>query len=103
MNPHFISLIDDIRHEAGFPFPVNSAFRHPTHPIEARKERLGAHTTGKAIDIGVYGDQALEVVKLALQHGIKRIGVKQHGPHAERFVHLDLCDDFPTPMIWTYE
>ena len=60
----------------------------------------GAHTTGKAIDIGVSGAKALTIIQKALAHGIHRIGVNQKG--TGRFIHLDMAEDYPTPAIWSY-
>ena len=104
----FLDLLNKIREECDFPFKVTSAYRHPTHPNEARKQATGAHCTGKAIDIAVRGEQALELVAVALANGITRIGVSQKG--AVRFIHLDICtkedfpdrDYFPESTIWSY-
>ena len=100
MDAHFMELMDDIRERAGFPFVVTSGYRSPDHPIEARKSAPGAHTTGKAIDIAVSGERALRLIEIAQQAGIKRIGVNQKG--SGRFIHLDVCDDRPSPAIWSY-
>lgn len=95
-----MELMDSIRAMAGFPFVVTSAYRCPDHPIEAKKSAPGAHTTGKAIDIAVKGHRALRLIELAQQAGIQRIGVNQKGNG--RFIHLDVCDDRPSPAIWSY-
>ncbi len=96
----FMKLIDYLRDQAGFPFVVTSGYRCPDHPIEVKKNAPGAHTTGKAIDIAVQGERALRLIELAQQAGIKRIGVNQKG--GGRFIHLDVCDDRPSPAIWSY-
>ena len=96
----FMQVIDEMRHTAGFAFPVTSAYRCPNHPAEAAKSAPGAHTTGLAIDIGVSRGRAFRVIELALSAGIKRIGINQKGNG--RFIHLDMCDDRLTPTIWTY-
>ena len=99
----FLATLNAIRKECGFSFPISSAYRCPNHPIEARKEVAGAHTTGKAVDILANGENALEIVRVAQKHGINRIGIQQKG--GGRFIHLDACteeDGFPCPAIWTY-
>ena len=96
----FVDLLDSIRAEAGFAFPITSGYRCADHPIEARKAVPGSHSTGKAVDIGVSGDRALKVIELALGAGIQRIGVNQKG--SGRFIHLDVCTDKTTPAIWSY-
>lgn len=100
MDGDFMELMDSIRAMAGFPFVVTSGYRCPDHPIEANKSAPGAHTTGKAIDIAVKGHRALRLIELAQQAGIQRIGVNQKGNG--RFIHLDVCDDRPSPAIWSY-
>ncbi|WP_370060199.1 D-Ala-D-Ala carboxypeptidase family metallohydrolase [Neptunomonas phycophila] len=99
----FLATLNAIRHECGFSFALSSAYRSPQHPIEARKNKLGAHTTGKAVDILANGEKALEIIRVAQKHGIQRIGIQQKG--GGRFIHLDACteeDGFPTPAIWSY-
>jgi len=100
----FLATLNAIREECGFSFPLSSAYRCPLHPIEARKQqqRLGAHTTGKAVDVLCSGAKALELIRVAQKHGIQRIGVQQKG--GGRFIHIDACTEeegFP-PAIWSY-
>jgi len=89
-----------IRHEAGFPFVVTSACRCADHPLERNKSSTGAHTYGKAVDIAVRGEKALVLLEIAIRHGVKRIGVNQKG--TARFIHLDWCDELPSPACWSY-
>ena len=96
----FAEKLDDIRDECGFPFLISSGYRCPEHPIEAKKEKPGAHSTGHAADIAVTGEQAIRVLEVAIKHGIKRIGVNQKG--GGRFIHLDTAPDLPSPAIWSY-
>ena len=99
----FLEVLYAIRKECDFGFPITSGYRCPAHPLESRKTATGAHPTGKADDIAVSGEKALELIRVAQAHGIKRIGVQQSG--TGRFVHLDVCteeDGFPTPAIWSY-
>jgi len=99
----FKAKLNAMREEAGFPFPLSSAYRCPQHPIEARKENAGAHSTGKAVDILCNGENALEVLRLAFKYDIKRIGISQKS--GGRFIHLDDCtkeEGFTCPAIWSY-
>tara|TARA_R110000803_G_scaffold208003_1_gene276341 strand:- start:1966 stop:2367 length:402 start_codon:yes stop_codon:yes gene_type:complete len=98
----FLETLCAIREACGFSFPLSSAYRCPLHPIEARKEDVGAHCYGKAVDILCSGENALEVIRVALAHGIGRIGVSQKG--GGRFIHLDGCtvEEGFTPAIWSY-
>ncbi|WP_407504147.1 D-Ala-D-Ala carboxypeptidase family metallohydrolase [Vibrio parahaemolyticus] len=98
-NPKFIKLMDKvqiIRDVLGVPLPISSAYRCVNHPIEAKKEKAGWHNIA-AVDIAVRGKLAIEVMHLALNLGIKGIGVNQKGDG--RFIHLDARDEY---AIWSY-
>ncbi len=102
MDDKFMEVLIAIRKECDFPFPITSAYRHPTHPLEARKESTGAHSLGRAVDVAVRGEKALKLISVAQAHGITRIGVAQKG--TSRFIHIDNCteeDGFPS-AIWSY-
>ena len=100
-NEEFLKVLNNIRHECGFAFVISSGYRCVEHPIEASKSRVGAHTTGSAVDIAVRGDKALKVLEVAIAHGVKRIGINQKGKG--RFIHLDMAEDeFSSPAIWSY-
>ena len=62
----------------------------------------GPHTTGKAADILVSGGDALVLLSMILDAGIKRIGVMQKGLIKDRFIHLDISQDHPSPAAWSY-
>ena len=104
----FLELLTKIRIECDFPFAISSAYRSPQHPIEMRKSRAGAHTSGKAVDILCRGENAVKLVSVAIAFGITRIGIQQKG--SGRFIHIDACtqDDFPEienypeETIWSY-
>lgn len=103
MDADFMVKIETLRDQLGFPFPVNSAYRCPEHPIEARKSSPGAHSTGHAIDIGVRGKEAYRLLEAALDVGLTGIGINQKG--GSRFIHLDDIEnstDRPRPTIWSY-
>ena len=105
MKKEFLDLLQEVRNKSSFPFVITSGYRHPTHPIEARKSKPGEHTYGMACDIGVYGSKAHELIKIAVEVGFPRIGVNQKGPLDERFIHLGIAnesDGFPSPWIWSY-
>jgi zinc D-Ala-D-Ala carboxypeptidase len=94
-----------LRELLGFPFVVTSAYRCKNHPVEARKDSPGAHTTGQALDINVYGNNAHRLLDAALRAGFSGVGIAQKGEHSIRFVHLDdlgNSDDRPRPTVWSY-
>jgi uncharacterized protein YcbK (DUF882 family) len=100
MDKEFMQKIEKLREEADFPFIVTSAYRCTEHPLEAVKSTVGAHTTGRAIDIAVRGRQAHRLLKLALKAGFTGIGVQQKGN--SRFLHLDDMTEGNRPWVWSY-
>lgn len=105
MDEEFMTMLDQLREAYGKPLPVTSGFRCPDHNIEKVKKKLGAHTTGNACDLGVHGEAAYEIIKLAQEIGFTGIGVAQRGNINTRFIHLDNLtaeDEFPRPWVWSY-
>lgn len=101
----FVSKLDQLRHILGFPMRVNSGYRCPEHNAKVSSTGLtGPHTTGKAADISVQFGPAYHLVNNALGLGFTGIGVKQHGPTAGRFIHLDMLptEGNARPRIWSY-
>jgi zinc D-Ala-D-Ala carboxypeptidase len=100
MKHQFMQVLQAIRKEYGRPMTVTSGYRHPTHPVEARKLRSdGEHTRGMCCDIAcTSGIERFRLVELALKHGITRIGI------AKNFIHLGLGGQgLPSPVIWDYQ
>ena len=106
VDPEFMDNLQLLRTDVNFPITVSSGYRHGTHPIEAAKEKPGTHTTGKAVDIVCYGLRAHRIIQEA--HHYLGIGVKQHGPVQERFIHLDTVEageleHVTRGWIWSYQ
>lgn len=101
MDPQFMSKLESVRLAYGKPMIVSSAYRCDDH-----NKSIGGsyrHPMGEAIDIRVYGPDALRLVKIALLFGYTGIGVKQHGPHERRFIHIDtLGDGHGGTAFWGY-
>tara|TARA_Y100001951_G_C11063891_1_gene142338 strand:+ start:70 stop:453 length:384 start_codon:yes stop_codon:yes gene_type:complete len=105
MHMGFMRKIEELRELLGFPFIVTSGFRCRVHPIEVRKNSPGPHTTGQALDINVYGNNAHRLLDAALRAGFNGVGIAQKGGHSERFIHLDdlsNSDARPRPTVWSY-
>jgi zinc D-Ala-D-Ala carboxypeptidase len=103
MHGGFMDRLQALRTEYGKPMRVTSGYRDAAHPIEAKKSTPGAHASGRAVDIGVDGADALRLVSLAIKHGFTGIGVQQKG--TSRFIHLDDLPNSPgrpRPHIWSY-
>lgn len=96
-----VAKVQELRTRYGKPMRITSGYRCPQHPVEARKSLPGAHALGLAADIGVEGNEAYQVLKIAMELGFTGIGVQQKG--TGRFIHLDIrSGELPTPAIWSY-
>lgn len=104
MDAAFMMKLNQLREEFAKPMTVTSAYRCEDHPIEARKTRPGAHSTGRAVDIAVDREAAFQLLDLAMDGGLfTGIGVQQKG--SGRFLHLDDLDadeGYTRPTIWSY-
>lgn len=101
MDERFMDILQEIRTEYGKPMTVTSGYRHKTHPIELRKSKPGSHSRGTCADIVVRGEDAFNLLRIALDNGIKRIGIQQSGEN--RFLHLGIEEkETLSPWIWSY-
>lgn len=102
--PEFMDKLQALRTRAAFPFRITSGYRSPAYNAKvAETGSKGPHTTGRAVDISVFGLDAFNLVRLAMEGGFTGIGISQKG--TSRFVHLDdlnRADGYPRPAIWTY-
>lgn len=106
----FLTLMEEIRKEWGNrPIVVRSFYRCPEYNNEVSSTGFDGPHTGKkggfAIDVGVSGGHALDLIKVAREVDltnvlpIQGIGISQHGPHNQRFIHLD---NLPRKALWDY-
>jgi len=100
MTPAFMSKLQALRIKYGKPMRITSGFRCAQHPIEAKKATPGAHASGCACDVGVEGQDAYQLLRLAFELGFTGIGVQQKG--SSRFIHLDTLEQPPRPNVWSY-
>lgn len=100
MKHEFMRVLQAIRTEYGKPMTPTSGYRHPSHPVEARKLRSdGEHTRGVCADIACTSSaERFRLVELALKHGITRIGI------AGTFLHFGIGGQgLPQRVIWDYK
>lgn len=100
MREDFMDALQTLRTYYDKPMTITSGYRHPTHPVEAKKERPGTHTMGLAADIACDGQDAYDIMQIAFELGFTGIGVSQRG--SGRFVHLDMLQGDPRPNVWSY-
>lgn len=100
----FMEKVETLRAVYGKPMKVTSAARCPAYNEKVSSTgRDGPHTTGRAIDIGVSGREAHNLLRLAMRFGnFSGIGLNQKGPHEKRFLHLDDLSGPQRPWVWTY-
>src|SRR5271167_4633271 len=104
MKTTFMNMIVILRKEMCFPFVITSAYRCPDYNKKVSNTgRTGPHTTGKALDIQVSGEQAWDLFYKSLSMRFLGIGVNQKGTGG-RYIHLDMClpSEAPRPRIWSY-
>ena len=100
MRPEFMDVLQAIRTEYGKPMTITSGYRHPSHPVEAKKGHSnGEHTKGACADVACNnGADRYRLIVIALKHGITRIGI------AKTFLHLGIGGDgLPNHVIWEYQ
>ena len=103
MDPEFMETLEKIREEVGIPFIITSAYRDPTHPIEAKKSQPGAHASEGCRHTYTRRGR-LKVYRSSVKTRCNWLGVKQHGD--SRFIHLDTLEATntrPRPWVWSYE
>lgn len=105
MRPEFMQKLQEIRNIFSKPMIVSSGYRDFTHPLERAKENPGEHTYGVAVDINVWGKDAMQLFDIAFHCGIRRMGLNQIGALNSRFIHIGMGDtlnlNFPS-ALWTY-
>lgn len=102
MDDDFMLLLDRIRRTYGGPMVVTSGYRCPEYNTKVSSTgATGPHTTGRAVDIHVVGDEALRLIGAAIAEGATGIGVAQKGSWSGRFIHIDNLDE-NRPWAWSY-
>lgn len=106
MKPELMEPLIVLRRTLGFPLRVTSAYRCPEHNRNVGTTGLtGAHTTGLAIDIGVYMAEAYALLTEACRmQCFSGLGISQSGDLTKRFIHLDALDPekYRRPALWSY-
>jgi len=103
MDPAFMDQVQKLRVLFGKPLTINSPYRCPKHPVEAKKAKPGVHAEGKAIDIACTGADAVELLRLAMTLPFTGVGIQQRG--TGRYIHLDMAAaqaGRPRPTLWSY-
>lgn len=101
-----VDLLDNGREALGFPFRIRSGYRCPRHNDRVSSTGVnGPHTTGQAVDLGLYGGEAWRLLSWAMdQRVFTGIGISQKGDLHRRFIHLDTLahPERFRPTVWNY-
>jgi uncharacterized protein YcbK (DUF882 family) len=104
MHEVFMAKLNHIRELCDFPFIITSGYRCPAYNNRVGSTGFdGPHTTGRAADILMNGEQAHKLLMM-IGYRMTGIGISQRGPHEKRFIHLDdlIRPHHPRPWIWSY-
>ena len=97
MNPELLRMLDQVRHLAGVPMVITSAYRDPEHNRRVGGASNSAHLRGTAVDVGITDSVSRYLIlAAAIQVGFRRIGV------GNSFIHLDVDEELPPNVVWTY-
>lgn len=105
VRPFFLERLDALRELCGFPIILSSGFRCPEYNKAVGGGEFSGHPEGLAADIQCSHDRAWSILNNGMRVGFAGVGVKQHGPINERFIHFDDCPSMsqrPRPTVWTY-
>ncbi len=106
MDPNFMKKLIALREYLDFPLLITSAYRCPQHNMKVSKTGAnGPHTTGRAIDIAVFGEQAFNLLRYAPCFDFNGIGINQKNQLQQRFIHIDDLNKehgVQRPWIWGY-
>jgi uncharacterized protein YcbK (DUF882 family) len=107
MDTVMMARLERLREDSSIVMALSSAIRCPEYNAKVSKKTglTGPHTTGRAVDTLVFGADAKLLQELAGEYAFTGIGVKQHGSHADRFLHLDDLPEAPgqpRPWLWSY-
>ncbi len=92
-----LDVLEALRAKAG-PIRVNSAYRCPQHPVEARKPKPGYHARGIAADLAPLGISLRAFYEIVREESrVKGIGVD----HAGGYIHVDVRGT-AEPVLWVY-
>ena len=102
IDTQFLDAIQGLRSAFDKPLMVSSYYRSGAY--NSRVSSTGAHgphTSGRAIDFSISGEDAYLLLQRALRMGFTGIGVNQKGPYAKRFIHIDTLTE-KRPRVWSY-
>ena len=102
MDINLLMLVDKMRHRAGIPFRLTSAYRSQEYNDKSKNSsKNSSHIKGKALDIAATDSRSRYlIIEAAIFYGIQRIGISKAGG----FIHIDIddTDNKPAKVAWLY-
>ena len=97
-DPELLLQLDRMRQLAGIPILLTSGYRCREYNSKVGGSRTSSHLSGLAMDIAC-SDTSHRYLYLAaaIKAGFKRIGIGRN------YLHLDIDDTKPSPLIWLYK
>ena len=97
MSDNLLLSLEAARQIAGIPFHINSSYRDKDTNERVGGEPNSAHTRGNAVDIacGNSSDRFI-ILEACMAVPFTRVGI------AKTFIHIDVDEDLPDNVIWTY-
>ena len=98
--PEFMTILTESSSALGRDFTIQSGYRAPNHPVEARKEKPGQHTSRTAADISLKGMNESEraaLVQDLYSRGVRRFGTYTNMPDV---LHVDMKDQTGKGSPW---
>ncbi|MEO5335223.1 MAG: D-Ala-D-Ala carboxypeptidase family metallohydrolase [Magnetococcus sp. YQC-5] len=106
INQAFLQKLELLRSAINKPMIITSGYRCGEHNADVSTASVCPHTMGCAVDVAISGEDVPKLIDLALGLGFTGFGLKQHGPIAGRYIHLDAVpagdNNIPRPRFWTY-
>jgi zinc D-Ala-D-Ala carboxypeptidase len=106
MNEEFMKQLHRLREDYARPMRITSGYRDVSYNTVIGGSPNSAHILGQAVDVAVSGNEAYDLIRMAMLHGFTGIGVAQSGPQHKRFIHIDNMvnsDTSPRPNVWSYK
>lgn len=97
MKPHFLEKLNLARSYSSIRWILTSSYRTVEYSKAKGWSVTSSHIKGLAVDISVPNSKArYEILACLLKAGFNRIGI------GSDFIHVDLDEEKPGQVIWTY-
>jgi uncharacterized protein YcbK (DUF882 family) len=95
---NLVDRLDFAREISGLPMRVSSGYRCRRHNKKVKGKPRSSHLDGSGCDI-ICPSGAIKATFLAsfFESGIRRIGIYKN------FIHVDVSEKLPSPMVWIGE